>query len=209
MVERDRLATRQSRRPHPRFRQPEATSPSPRYRNAAAMVTTGMVICLQVEADHRRHAVVEQSIAELKYAGSALLPRDAERPRRSRPTGNSLMPNSDSATRPPSPSHVDQRRRASGLTDHETHREHVRHRPAPHEDHPRPRIPSRRAGRGVQVHPSRAGPMASGQRAPPGRTRPRRRRSSTASSSNDPTNAANRQPPESSSSTGLRCSRSR
>ena len=45
MVERDRLATRQSRRPHPRFRQPEATSPSPRYRNAAAMVTTGMVIC--------------------------------------------------------------------------------------------------------------------------------------------------------------------
>jgi hypothetical protein len=45
MVERDRLATRQSRRPHPRFRQPEATSPSPRHRNAAAMVTTGMVIC--------------------------------------------------------------------------------------------------------------------------------------------------------------------
>ena len=45
IVERDRLATRQSRRPHPRFRQPEATSPSPRYRNAAAMVTTGMVIC--------------------------------------------------------------------------------------------------------------------------------------------------------------------
>ena len=208
MVERDRLATRQSRRPHPRFRQPEATSPSPRYRNAAAMVTTGMVICCR-----SRPITVATPWSSSRSPRSSPPDRRSclgtPKPRRSRPTGNSLMPNSDSATRPPSPSHVDQRRRASGLTDHETHREHVRHRPAPHEDHPRPRIPSRRAGRGVQVHPSRAGPMASGQRAPPGRTRPRRRRSSTASSSNDPTNAANRQPPESSSSTGLRCSRSR
>jgi hypothetical protein len=39
-----------------------------------AMVTDRDGDLLQVEADHRRHAVVEQSIAELKSAGRAHLP---------------------------------------------------------------------------------------------------------------------------------------
>ena len=67
------------------------------------------------------------------------------------------------------------RRALDPSTDHEPHREDVRHRPAPHEDHSRARIPGRRAGHGVQAHPGRAGPVASGQRTSPGRAGPRRR----------------------------------
>ena len=59
--------------------------------------------------------------------------------------------------------------------DHEPHREHVRHRPAPHQDHPRPGLTRRRAGDGVQADRGRPGPLARGQRPAPCRPRPRRR----------------------------------
>ena len=76
---------------------------------------------------------------------------------------------------------------------HQPDRVHLRHRPAPHEDHPRARLTSGRAGDGVQAHRGRPGPLARGERPPPGRARPRRRqRSSTASSSNDPTTTSTR-----------------
>ena len=58
---------------------------------------------------------------------------------------------------------------------HQPDRVHVRHRPAPHEDHPRAGLTSRRAGDGVQAHRGRPGPLARGQRPTPGRARPRRR----------------------------------
>ena len=87
---------------------------------------------------------------------------------------------------------------------HEPDRVDLRHRPAPHEDHPRARITRGRAGDGVQADRGRPGPLARGQRPTPGRARPRRRHcSSTASSSNDPTKPLNPKPPKRSSSTGL------
>jgi hypothetical protein len=52
---------------------------------------------------------------------------------------------------------------------------HVRHRPTPHEDHPRAGLPRRRAGDGIQAHRGRPRPLASSQRAPPRRARPPRR----------------------------------
>ncbi|CAA9254765.1 MAG: IS6120 family transposase, partial [uncultured Arthrobacter sp.] len=58
---------------------------------------------------------------------------------------------------------------------HEPDRVNLRHRPAPHEDHPRTRLPSGRARDGVQAHRGRPGPLAGGERPAPGRARPRRR----------------------------------
>ena len=58
---------------------------------------------------------------------------------------------------------------------HEPDRVDLRHRPAPHQDHPRTGLTSRRAGDGVQAHRGRPGPLARGQRTTPGRARPRRR----------------------------------
>ena len=196
MVERDRLATRQSRRPHPRFRQPEATSPSPRYRNAAAMITTSGRSC------------AKRALTVATPWSSSRSPRSSPPDRRSclgtpKDLGGAGRPATRSCPTPTrQPAHQARAMSISGDV-------HPGLRTTKPIESTFATVRGRGAGRGVQVHPSRAGPMASGQRAPPGRTRPRRRRSSTASSSNDPTNAANRQPPESSSSTGLRCSRSR
>jgi hypothetical protein len=46
-------------------------------------------------------------------------------------------------------------------------------RPAPHQDHPRAGLPGGGVGDGVQADRGRAGPLARGQRPPPGRPRPR------------------------------------
>jgi transposase-like protein len=67
-------------------------------------------------------------------------------------------------------------RRALGASaDHESDRVDLRHGPAPHEDHPRSRLPGGRAGHGVQAHRGRPGPLAGGERPAPGRAGPGRR----------------------------------
>ena len=57
----------------------------------------------------------------------------------------------------------------------ESDRVDLRHRPAPDQDHQGPGLPGRRTRHGVQADRGRPGPLARGQRAPPGRARPRRR----------------------------------
>jgi hypothetical protein len=59
--------------------------------------------------------------------------------------------------------------------DNESHRINVRDRPAPQQGHQGPRLPGGRPGDGIQAHRGRPGPLAVGERTPPGRPRPRRR----------------------------------
>ena len=59
--------------------------------------------------------------------------------------------------------------------DHEPDRVDVRDRPATSTRHQGPRLESRWHSDGVQAHRSRPGPVAHGERTPPGRARPRRR----------------------------------
>ena len=67
------------------------------------------------------------------------------------------------------------RRALDPPADDQPDRVDLRHRPAPHQGHPRARVTRGRAGHGVQADRGRPGPLARGQRPAPGRARPRRR----------------------------------
>ena len=62
------------------------------------------------------------------------------------------------------------------LTHHQPHRIYVRDGQASDQGHQGAGITRVRSRHGVQAHPGRPGPLARGQRTPPGRPRPRRRR---------------------------------
>ncbi|GAA5134617.1 hypothetical protein GCM10023320_62690 [Pseudonocardia adelaidensis] len=110
-------------------------------------------------AEDRRHALDAVTRFQAAYGGQVRQGRREDH-RRSRPVAG-LLRLPGRALDPP--------------VHHEHDRVDLRHRPPPHQDHPRARLTRGRAGNGVQAHPGRPGPLARSQRPAPRRPRPRRR----------------------------------